>query len=191
MNTTTVDRRVARTRGLLQRALIILILKKGYDAITVEEICEAADVGRSTFYAHYTSKDDLKRSGLNQLRRALVEHHEAAPGTGDRFSFSLPLFEHARDHIDLYRALVGSRGGVLALETIRRLVADLLRAEVPATDAKNAPPALPRELVTQYLAGAYMALLTWWLEAGAKLPPEQMDAVFRRLASEGVPRALS
>src|SRR3954454_11147784 len=130
MNTATVDRRVARTRGLLQRALMTLILKKAYDAITVEEICEAADVGRSTFYAHYTGKDDLKRSGLEQLRRTLVERHEGrTSAAGDRFSFSLPMFEHARDHIDLYRALVGSRGGALALETIRRVVADLLRAE--------------------------------------------------------------
>jgi AcrR family transcriptional regulator len=69
----TIDRRVARTRETLQRALISLILKKGYDAITVEDICEAANVGRSTFYSHYTSKDDLKRSGLEaHLRQQLV-----------------------------------------------------------------------------------------------------------------------
>ena len=67
-----IDRRVARTRAMLHQALLSLILQKGYEATTVEDICEAANVGRSTFYAHYTSKDDLKRSGLESLRRLLA-----------------------------------------------------------------------------------------------------------------------
>jgi AcrR family transcriptional regulator len=70
-----IDRRVARTRATLHQALMSLILKQGYEAITIRDICEAADVGRSTFYAHYTSKDDLMRSGLENLRRVLVDRH--------------------------------------------------------------------------------------------------------------------
>ncbi|RTM09235.1 MAG: TetR family transcriptional regulator [Hyphomicrobiales bacterium] len=67
-----IDRRVARTRATLQHALISLIPKKGYEAVTVEDICDAANVGRSTFYAHYTGKDDLKRRGLDEHLRALL-----------------------------------------------------------------------------------------------------------------------
>src|SRR3954454_6030930 len=107
-----VDRRVCRSRAMLQAALISLIPKKGYDAITVDDICAAANVGRSTFYAHYTSKDDLKRSGLEQLRRMLVDQHaRAARGETEHrhLGFSLGLFEHARDHLHHYRALVGTR----------------------------------------------------------------------------------
>src|SRR3954470_8311501 len=103
-----IDRRVARTRAMLQQAHISLILKKGYEAITVDEICDAANVGRSTFYAHYTSKDDLRRSGLEHLRKELVDRQKRALAEGnvrDRsLGFSLAMFEHARDHIDLYKA---------------------------------------------------------------------------------------
>ncbi|OWK24017.1 hypothetical protein AJ87_27030 [Rhizobium yanglingense] len=53
----TIDRRVGRTKTALHRALISLILERGYDSITVEEICQTANVGRSTFYLHYTSKE--------------------------------------------------------------------------------------------------------------------------------------
>lgn len=186
-----MDRRIPRTRAMLQHALISLILKKDYEAITIQDICDAADVGRSTFYAHYTSKDDLKRSGLEHLRKELVDRQREALATrgdiGNRsLGFSLTMFEHARDHLNLYRALAGGRGGAVALGTIRQILSGLVRNELAATADKNSADVIPRELVVQYVVGAYMAVLTWWLDGGAKLPPHRVDAMFRRLASEGI-----
>ena len=186
-----MDRRVARTRGMLQHALNSLTLKKGYEAISIEDICEAANVGRSTFYAHYTSKDDLKRSGLEHLRQQLLDHQKAGLTASENasnrsFAFSRPMFEHAREHIDLYRALVGNRGGAIALGTIRQILSDLVRDELCASARKNPNGAIPRELVVHYVVGAFMAVMTWWLDGGAKLPPQRIDAMFRRLATEGI-----
>jgi len=187
-----IDRRVARTRATLQQAHISLILKKGYEAITVDDICDAANVGRSTFYAHYSNKDDLRRSGLEHLRNQLVERQkEALTGAGDirerSLGFSLTMFEHARDHLDLYKALVGGRGGAIALGTIRQILSDLVRNELTAT--VNKKDVIPRELVVQYVVGAFMAVMTWWLDGGAKLPPQRIDAMFRHLAIEGIMRS--
>jgi len=184
-----IDRRVVRTRATLQRALTSLTLKKNYEAITIGNICEAANVGRSTFYAHYTSKDDLKRSGLEHLRRLLRDHQRNASAAPDDASspslaFSLPMFEHAREHINLYRALAGNRGGAVALGTIRQILSDLVREELQANAGKNPDGAIPRELIVHYVVGAFMAVMTWWLDGGAKVPPQQMDALFRRVATE-------
>ena len=186
-----IDRRIPRTRAMLQHALTSLILKKGYEAITIQDICDEANVGRSTFYAHYTSKDDLKRSGFERLRKQLVDRQreaQATPGDiSDRsLGFSLTMFEHARDHIDLYRALVGGRGGAVSLGQIRQILSDLVRNEFAATTDKNSADIVPRELVVQYVVGAFMAVMTWWLDGGAKLPPKRIDAMFRRLATEGI-----
>ena len=186
-----IDRRIPRTRAMLQHALTSLILKRGYEAITIQDICDEANIGRSTFYAHYTSKDDLKRSGFEHLRKELVDRQRAAQATpGDlkdrSLGFSLTMFEHARDHIDLYRALVGGRGGTVSLGQIRQILSDLVRNEFAATIGKSSADIIPRELVVQYVVGAYMAVLTWWLDGGAKLPPKRIDAMFRRLAAEGV-----
>src|SRR5882724_7696050 len=117
-----MDRRVPRTRALLQHALNSLILKKDYEAITVQDICDAANVGRSTFYAHYTGKDDLKRKGFEKLHKELVDRQkEALAATTDdkdrSFGFSLAMFEHARHHLGNYRALVGGRGGAVSLSS--------------------------------------------------------------------------
>src|SRR5712692_5376492 len=115
----SIDRRVGRTTKTLHHALISLILKKNYEAITIQEICDAANVGRSTFYAHYTSKDDLHQRGIENLRKVLADGRSDSPvDEGDRgrsLSFSRTLFEHAYDRKDLFRALAGSRGGAVAL----------------------------------------------------------------------------
>ena len=186
-----IDRRIARTQASLQHALISLILKNGYEAITVEDICDSANVGRSTFYSHYTSKDDLKRSGVETLRELLLDRQRdslAAPGGAIERSlgFSLTMFEHARDHLDLYRALAGGHGGAVALESIRQILSDLVRNELAATGKMRPGDGIPRDLVVQFVVGAYMAVLTWWLDGGAKLPTQQIDAMFRRLATEGI-----
>jgi AcrR family transcriptional regulator len=184
-----IDRRVARTRAMLQKAHLSLILERGYDAVTVEDICEAANVGRSTFYAHYSGKDDLKLSGLEELRRELSAHGAETMGPGAqhrdrRFGFTLPMFEHARQHIDLYRALAGGRGGAVALGAIRHILAERFRADLKSAPA--GPEGVSREFAVQYLVGAYVAVLTWWLDGGANSSPEDMDALFRRMALAGI-----
>ena len=187
----TVDRRVARTRAGLQHALIALIVRKGYDAITVEDICEEANVGRSTFYLHYASKDALKRSGLEHLRNELIEHRKSAlaetAGTNGFLGFSLALFEHASSHIELHRALVGSRGGGVTHDQIREILADLVRTDLAAAKEDDAR-AIPSELVVQFTVGACMAVLSWWLDRGAKPSPREVDAMFRHLATNGIAR---
>src|SRR6266481_2898212 len=186
-----IDRRSLRTKAMLQHALNSLIHKKDYEAITIKDICDAANVGRSTFYAHYTSKDDLKRRGFEKLRKELLDRQreaQAAPGDiKDRsLGFSLTMFEHAHDHVDHYRALVGGRGGTVSLGQIRQILSDLVRDELAATMDKNSADVVPRELVVQYVVGAFMAVMTWWLDGGAKLPPKRIDAMFRRLATAGI-----
>jgi AcrR family transcriptional regulator len=76
-----IDRRVARTRRALYEALIRLIKRKGYAALTVQEIIDEADIGRATFYAHYRGKDDLLRGGFERLRGELkAARREARQG---------------------------------------------------------------------------------------------------------------
>ena len=176
------DSRVVRTKAALHNALMSLILRRRYESITIQEICDAAEVGRSTFYDHYAGKDDLKRDGFEQLRFKLVEHRADRKGAAP-FGLSLRMFEHGRDHLNHYRALVGSRTGKMALDKIRQILCDLVRKELVAgTDLPDAR----REIAVQYVVGAYMSVLTWWLDTGARQPPAEIDAVFRRLITEGI-----
>jgi AcrR family transcriptional regulator len=177
-----MDRRVARTREALLGALIELIAKREYDAITVEDICAKAGVGRSTFYAHYTGKDDLKRSGMTTLRRELSASVDGAKATGESLAFSLPLLRHARAHVGHYRAMLGSRGGAISLAVVRKLVTEYVRREVDAVSV--AGPV--RTATIAFIAGGYLAVLTQWLDGGAVEDPAEIDATIRRLIARGL-----
>ncbi len=180
-----IDRRSARTREALHRAMTRLILRDGYEAVSVRDICREAGVGRSTFYTHYTGKDDLKRAGIETIRAELGARERPAPSVGvSRLAFSLPMFEHARDHVDHYRAIASGRSSAMALDSIRKLLSDQVKAELRAD--RDFGSAMPRDFMSQYLVGAFMSVLTWWLDRGAKPPADDMDRMFRSLVLDGL-----
>jgi AcrR family transcriptional regulator len=183
-----VDRRAARTRKALTEALLSLILSKGYEEVSVQDIIDEADVGRSTFYAHYTGKEDLLRSSFQQLRGELRETQTGAgkarpAAPGGLLSFSTAMFEHAARYTDHYRTLVGGRGGAVADQEIRQILSVMVRVELPPFVDEAA---ISRELAVQLVVGAFMTVLGWWLERKPKLPPAEIDGMFRRFVLKGI-----
>src|SRR5215212_4388 len=101
------DRRSQRTRQLLSAALLALMLEKRYDAITVQDIIDRANVGRATFYAHYFDKEDLLMSDITRVLDELSGHVVAgAPGTPRPLPRLTAFFRHVQEHQTLYQALV-------------------------------------------------------------------------------------
>ncbi len=180
-----IDRRVQRTRQLLQDALISMMIEKGYEATTVQDIIDRANVGRATFYAHFADKETLLVSRIEDLRAILTQQQQRAPGLG----FSLAMLEHARAHLPLYRAIADRESGAFVLQRIHHTIADLAGLDLKALRFKGTPE--QRGLAAEYIAGAFMAVLTWWLELGAKLPPQEVDGIFRRLVMQGLAAMLS
>ena len=105
------DRRIRRTRELLEAALLSLLKEKAFDAISVQEIIDRANVGRAKFYAHYNNKEELLESGFNGLLAALQQRQREArmlhSDTDERlFAFSGHLLAHADGHRAAFSALV-------------------------------------------------------------------------------------
>lgn len=170
-----IDRRVQRTRAALQRALLELLQRKAYERITVEDICASANVGRSTFYGHYRTKDELKRGAIDDHLAAELAERRRTAGTA---SPTLTILEHVREHRHSHRSLT-SRGASVAIDAIRRSLGEILRKEQGI--ARHESP-FEREFRVQYLVGAFMSVLLWWLERGAREEPKQIDALFREMS---------
>lgn len=100
------------------------MIERGYSRVTVQDIIDRADVGRSTFYAHFRSKDDLLVvSGADYLRGAIAER-SSEPVRG--------LFELAAGHREVYLALVGRKSSAVVLRAAQQMVAEILAAHLDA-----------------------------------------------------------
>lgn len=182
-----IDRRVLRTRAALFDALVRLIRRKDYDLVTVEDILAEADVGRATFYAHFTSKDDLLRRSLDRLRQLLLAAHDPAlraPFPLDpRWSPSRALFEHMAEFADVQAALAGGRGAAVLRNAIEEVVAGVLRETLPPGPVGG----ISRDLAILHVVSTVDTVFRWWLERRGELPPQEADALFRQLAFAGLP----
>lgn len=192
MATKGEDRRVQRTRKLLLDALMDLILEKGYESVTVQDIIDRANVGRSTFYAHFLDKQQLLLSATLQ-HDFLTTPPEVAPGApgGPFLAFSLPIFQHASEHRKLHQAMLGKQSGAILHDHALSLVAGFVRRELAALAPQGgAPGAVPLEAVVQYTVHSFLALLLWWLDQKAPCSPEEMDRTLRALTVPGIKAAL-
>ncbi|HEY3227931.1 MAG TPA: TetR/AcrR family transcriptional regulator [Roseiflexaceae bacterium] len=191
MRNTKADRRSQRTRQMLSAALVDLMLQKRYVEITVQDIIDRANVGRSTFYAHYLDKDDLLVSDFTRVLDVLSEHVRLQEQVDQRTPQLLALFfEHVGAHHHLYKALV--RGGGIDLlykkghERLRRNIQQHLEELVPVGQT----PAVLLPLVADYIAGVILTMLKWWLDHEMPYTPDQMDVLFQQLVLPGVQATL-
>lgn len=181
------DRRVERTQQLLEAALLSLIKEKEFDAISVQEIIDRANVGRATFYAHYDNKEDLLESGFNGLLAALRERQREARSRGSSiddqlFAFSHHLLAHANEHRDIFPAMVSKRGGALIQHLLRHLLVKVVRDDVKVVASQGGTGQMPEEAIVQFIAGGLFGLLMWWLSGKMRLSVEEVNEIFRRLA---------
>lgn len=187
MSPTKTDRRTEKSKRALTRALIELMIEKGYESTTVADVAERADVGRSTFYAHFADKENLLRESLQGLRA----HLDAAalgtrkPPVHPVLAFSLPMLEHIGEAKDLFCAVVSRRS--TAVDLVHQMLVDLVEEklkEVPAHARGKGPVALG--LTAQHIVGSFLAVCSWWMSEQPELTPAEVDGAFQQLVAPGV-----
>ena len=164
-----LDRRIQRTRQLLFDALMNLILEKGYEAVTVQDIIDKANVGRSTFYAHFENKDQLLYGSHQELNQMLF----SVQNTKEEIDF-LTLYTHAQEHSHVAKAMLGKKGGELVIGYFRDAMAFKILNEMKkgAGDSKGEQKMLA--FAAEAAAAALTRLLTCWLDHDMPFSAEEM-----------------
>jgi AcrR family transcriptional regulator len=179
------DRQAHGTRERLQHALIDLISVRAYEKITILDVVTRAGVGRTTFYLHFTCKDDLFLS----CHEAIVSQFDS--GLGDpltREEWLAPeppaglvaAYQHlagARPHLN---PILQGKEGLQILRRMRERSAQAIEARFQAV-FPEAESALPVGILANYLAGAQVSLVQWWLEKRQPYSAEQLALMFHRL----------
>lgn len=180
------DARVRRTRDALGDALVALMQEKPFDTITVQDVLDRSNVSRSTFYTHYSDKDDLLMSDAEEFFEAISMALSQHGDKSDRVFPVQEFFAHLADVQPFFKALIKSgrfhenmelAHGHFARGIERRL------AELPRS--RSIPPhELPAIAFTH--AGALLSLLKWWLDRGMRESPAEMDQLFHRMVWNGL-----
>jgi AcrR family transcriptional regulator len=177
---TKMDRRVLRTRRALREALLALVLEHGWEATSVQDVCARANVGRSTFAAHFADKEELFLSGFDDLPAELRAARARAPlNGGEVLGFARALLEHAQEYFPLARAVARNRQAQAIQSRLRRVALDLVREDL----AVFVPPSPQREVAVHYIAGAFVEVLFWWLESRSSLDAAELEAMIHRLTA--------
>ena len=194
----SLDRRARRTRRQLKESLMALILEKGYDAVTIEDITDRADLGRTTFYLHYRDKEELLLESIDSIAADLIARLPPPEDwrvvdppegriTGGRVNdVILITFQHAAENAQLYRIILRGEGATKAHARFHSIIHEKAAKLVQEnTAAGRLRPNLPTEVFASYFAGALLATITWWLESDTAYAPEEMADMFRMLFFQG------
>ena len=180
------DARVRRTRDALGDALITLMQEKPFDTITVQDVLDRAHVSRSTFYAHYSDKDDLLMSDADEFFEALSMALSAHGDKSDRVFPVQEFFTHLGDVQPFFKALVKSGRFQENMELARGHFARGIERRLSELPRSRSIPANELSAIAFTHAGALLSLLAWWLDRGMREAPEQMDELFHRMVWNGV-----
>lgn len=182
------DRRVQRTHRMLHQALMSLITEKKYELITVQEVLDRADVGRSTFYTHFRDKDELLVEGFHHFKNRLASAQASSAAAPNKsyqriIGFSLAMFEHVSEYRRVLRALLDSNGETVVRRHLHSALVGVIQPEVKAQLRERVSEHCPvsPELLTHFLVSTYLSVLTWWLNSKNPLPPKGIDAAYRQL----------
>ena len=179
------DARVRRTRDALGDALIALMQEKAFETITVQEVLDRAHVSRSTFYTHYSDKDDLLMSDSEEFFEALSMALSAHSDKSERVFPVKEFFNHLANVQPFYKALVKSGKFQENMELARGHFARGIERRLSELPRGKSIPANERSAIAFTHAGALLSLLAWWLDRGMREPPEQMDELFHRMVWNG------
>lgn len=177
------DRRSQRTRQLISEAFVELLLEKGYEAMSIRDVIERANVGRSTFYSHFKDKEELFVSQLDRLLEALSRHLPQEHVEQNPFFPSLGLFQHIQEQQKLFRALSWTSGVDILTRHLQKSMSEKIEERLKSSGQTYA---VPVPVMANFLAGSFLTLVKWWLDNKMVYSPEEMDAMYRELAVNGI-----
>lgn len=185
------DRRVARMRRSILAAFSTLVEDCGYQAVTIQDVIAAADVGRSTFYLHFRGKDDLILARLAELGGDLATQRASLPQSATAsekvLAFSLPMLQHGHQNRSVIRAMLADHvGRAEAMRSVESMLIDSVRRELET--------ALPRgadrvriDAQAHQIVGAFTRIFLWWIEdRSRRLDHREVHRMFTDLMQPGL-----
>ncbi|WP_312475630.1 TetR/AcrR family transcriptional regulator [Neobacillus sp.] len=186
------DRRIIRTKRLIRDALTELMEEKGFEAITVRDLTEKADINRGTFYLHYRDKFDL----LDQCEDEIINEiqkltHKIDPkdalkfdGQKEPFPFIVYLFEYLQENSSFMKVALGPKGNASFQVKLKELIRRTFFQNI-LSKLKQEEMLVPVDFLIAYVSSAHLGVIQHWLESGMEKSPREMALILSRITLLG------
>ncbi len=168
-----MDRRQKKTRNAIFSAFTDLLRTESYSKIIVQQIIDKADIGRTTFYSHFETKDDL----LKSLSQEIFDHvfsddldkektHDFSQnhGTGDRI---LHILYHLQEHMDYLSGILSGDGGDIFMGFFKAYLVDLFTPSV-----RSVTRSAPEDYILNHMICDFSETVRWWSRNPGYSPDE-------------------
>lgn len=186
----TIDPRIKKTRRYLKEALLSLIKQKGFDAITVRDLTQEADINRATFYQHYQDKFDLLDQTIDEMLLSMATY--VAPKSMREFTEnkdSSPVFERLFQFIYentfFFQVMMGEKGVPSFQHRMLKIIQQFMNEKIDQLHPHPEKMNVPKEILIHYISFANLGLITYWLENDMKYSAKYMAKQLSELSVRG------
>lgn len=180
-----MDRRQKRTREAIFRAFGALLAEKSYGHITVQEILDTANIGRSTFYAHFETKDELLNAVCRELFGHIIDSAADSAHTHGLYSDEeapqsvfCHLLQHLQKNDNNILGLLSCESSEIFLRYFKDSLNELIQTQFVDHSARG-DQELPRDFLVNHISGSFVEMVLWWLKDKKRHTPEELDRYFR------------
>lgn len=182
-----MDRRQQRTRDAIFEAFSRLLSLKSYTKITVQEIIDEANVGRSTFYAHFVTKDEL----LKAMCTDMFEHvfsdtlnsettHDFSMSVGNIDTMITHILYHLRDNKKNIIGILSCESGDMFLRFFKQYLNELI-SENLLREMKGKNKEIPEDFLLNHITGSFVEMVNWWIKNNMRQSPEELTGYFSKV----------
>lgn len=179
-----MDRRQKKSREAIFNAFTSLLSEKNYNQISVQEIIDAADVGRTTFYSHFETKDYLLKDLCEELFSHIIDtamglphghYHYSCGSTTD--SVFLHLIRHLQENDRNIIELLSSQNNEIFLRYFKENLKKLIVTQYAEKGLLNNSK-LPQDFLVNHISSSFVETVNWWISGNMKQAPEQLTEMF-------------
>lgn len=180
-----MDRRQQKTKNAIILAFEELISKKRYDEITVQQIIDKADVGRTTFYAHFETKESVFDSLCEDLFAHIFDEdleeentHDFSKSERSEAEMLTHILYHLKDDNSRYKKLFAGQSAGFFWERFKILFKEKL-AEESEKGKWKAKSNIPEDLYIELYTSSFVETVKWWFTVSAEKTPEEVVEFFK------------
>ena len=180
-----MDRRQQKTRTAIFKAFGILLEHKSYNSITVQEIIDGANIGRSTFYAHFETKDDLLKELCKELFGHIINSAIDCSHTHGLYSDNnapqsvfCHLLQHLEENDNNILGLLSCESSDIFLRYFKDSLNELIKAQF-VNQNRRRNTTLPEDFLVNHISSSFVEMVLWWIKERMKHSPTELDQYFR------------